>query len=111
VAALKIPENFLYYLSLHEGCNERLLARAGRFRAEEVEVSLHPEDARIKKMALGVLGEMHKMKAFVRLSFLGTSALYGFFKPRHRYVFSWPASRLAFGDYSTFSVPMLPVLS
>ena len=27
------------------------------------------------------------------------------------YVFSWPASRLAFGDYSTHSVPMLPVSS
>ena len=27
------------------------------------------------------------------------------------YVFSWPASRLAFGDYSILSVPMLPVSS
>ena len=27
------------------------------------------------------------------------------------YVFSWPASRLAFGDNSIFSVPMLPVSS
>jgi hypothetical protein len=27
------------------------------------------------------------------------------------YVFSWPALRLAFGDYSVLSVPMLPVPS
>lgn len=27
------------------------------------------------------------------------------------YVFSWPASRLAFGDYSILSAPMLPVSS
>jgi len=29
----------------------------------------------------------------------------------HTYVFSWPASRLAFGDNSILSVPMLPVSS
>ena len=36
-------------------------------------------------------------------------------KPNHQvgksYVFSWPASRLAFGDYSILSVPKLPVSS
>ena len=65
---MKIPDNFLYYLSLHEDCNERLLARAKNLRAEEVEVSLHPEVVRIKKMVYAVLGEAHRMKAFVRLS-------------------------------------------
>jgi hypothetical protein len=84
VASLKIPKNFLYYLSLHEDCNERLLVRAGHLTAEEVEVSLYQEDDRIKKMVYGVLGEAHRMKAFVRLSFLDTSVLYGFFKPRHK---------------------------
>lgn len=81
---MKIPENFLYYLSLHEGCNERLLARAEDLTAGDVEVSLHPEAARIKRMVYAVMGEAHRMKAFVRLSSLGTSVLYGFFKPRHR---------------------------
>ena len=52
--------------------------------AGDVEVSQHLEVARIKKMVYAVMGEAHRMKAFVRLSFLGTSVLYGFFKPRHK---------------------------
>ncbi|MEI6104244.1 MAG: DUF4130 domain-containing protein [Methanothrix sp.] len=81
---MKIPDNFLYYLSLHEDCNERLLARAGNLTPEEVEVCIHPEVARIKKMVFAVLGEAHRMKAFVRLQPLGDRVLYGFFKPRHK---------------------------
>jgi len=81
---LKIPDNFLYYLSLHEDCNGRLLARAEDLTAGDVEVSQHPEVARIKRMVYAVMAESHRMKAFVRLSFLGTSVLYGFFKPRHK---------------------------
>ncbi len=81
---MKIPDNFLYYLSLHENCNERLLARAGNLTPEEVEVCIHPEVARIKKMVYAVLGETHRMKAFVRLQPLGARVLYGFFKPRHK---------------------------
>jgi probable DNA metabolism protein len=84
VAGLKIPDNFLYYLSLHEDCNERLHARAEDLTAGDLEVSLHPEAARIKRMVYAVMGEAHRMKAFVRLSSLGTSVLYGFFKPRHK---------------------------
>ncbi|MCX6678429.1 MAG: DUF4130 domain-containing protein [Methanothrix sp.] len=81
---MKIPDNFLYYLTLHENCNERLLARAENLLAEEVEVCIHQEVARIKKMVYAVMGEAHRMKAFVRLQPLGTRVLYGFFKPRHR---------------------------
>lgn len=81
---MKIPEDFIYYLSLHEDCNERLLARAEDLTAGDVEVSQHLEVARIKRMVHAVMGEVHRMKAFVRLSFLGTSVLYGFFKPRHK---------------------------
>lgn len=81
---MKIPEDFVYYLSLHEDCNERLLARAEDLTAGDVEVSLHTEVARIKRMVYAVMAESHRMKAFVRLSFLGTSVLYGYFKPRHK---------------------------
>jgi len=81
---LKIPDNFHYYLSMHEECNERLLARAENLRAEEVEFSPNHEVVRIKKMVNAVMGEAHRMKAFVRLSSLGASVLYGFFKPRHK---------------------------
>jgi len=81
---LNVPDNFLYYLSLHEDCNERLLARAERLRTEVVEVCISPEVARIKKMVYAVMGETHRMKAFVRLQPLGTQVLYGSLKPRHR---------------------------
>lgn len=81
---MKVPANFLYYLSLHEHCNERHLARAGQLTADDVEISLHPEEARIKKMVYAVMGEAHRMKAFVRLQPLGTQVLYGFLKPRHK---------------------------
>ena len=81
---MKIPDNFLYYLSLHRNCNDRLLARARDLTANDVEVSLHPQEARIKKMVYAVMGEAHRMKAFVRLQPLGTCVLYGFFKPGHR---------------------------
>ena len=81
---MKIPENFLYYLSLHLECNERLLAGARELTAEDVEISLHPEALRIRKMVHAVLGEVHRMKAFVRLSTQGASVLYGFLKPVNR---------------------------
>jgi len=84
VAGLKIPDNFLYYLSLHEDCNERLLARAEHLRTEDVEVCISPEVVRIKKMVYAVMGETHRMKAFVRLQPLRTKVLYGFLRPRHR---------------------------
>jgi probable DNA metabolism protein len=84
VAGLRIPDNFLYYLSLHEDCNERLLVGAGDLTPEDVEVCIHPEVARIKKMVYAVLGEAHRMKAFVRLQPLGARVLYGFLRPRHR---------------------------
>jgi hypothetical protein len=84
VAGLKIPENFLYYLSMHRECNERLLAGAGELAAEDVEISLQQEALRIRKMVHAVLSEVHRMKAFVRLSPQGAFVLYGFLKPAHR---------------------------
>ncbi len=80
---MRIPDNFYYYLSMHKECNERLLARAKSLRAEEIEVPLNLEAVRIKKMVYAVLGEAHRMKAFVRLQPLDSQVLYGFFKPRH----------------------------
>ncbi|MDD2754037.1 MAG: DUF4130 domain-containing protein [Methanothrix sp.] len=84
MAGLRVPHNFLYYLSMHAKCNERILARAKELQPEDVEISTELEVVRIKKMVNAVLGEAHRMKAFVRLSSLGDSILYGFFKPRHK---------------------------
>jgi len=84
VAALKVPEGFCRYLSMHEHCTERILARAKELQAEEVETSTDPEAVRIKRMVYAVMGESHRMKAFVRLAPQGEAVLYGFMKPRHR---------------------------
>ena len=81
---MRVTEGFCYYLSMHESCTERILARAKKLQPEEVETSTDPEAVLIKKMVYAVMGESHRMKAFVRLAPLGASALYGFMKPRHR---------------------------
>ena len=81
---MKVPENFLYYLSAHADCNSRLLARAGEFTAQELEVLPNADAKRLRKMVFEVLGETHRMKAFVRLKPLGGAILHGYLKPRHK---------------------------
>lgn len=81
---MRIPDDFLYYLSAHEDCSEQLLFRARNLSAEDLEVSTDAEVMRIKKMVHSVLTEVHRMEAFVRLRPLGSCVLYGYLKPRHR---------------------------
>jgi|EPASupsiteSAE347_1022098.scaffolds.fasta_scaffold24108_2 hypothetical protein len=81
---MKVPENFLYYLSAHADCNTRLLARAGEFTAQELEVLPNADAKRLRKMVFEVLGETHRMKAFVRLKPQGGAILHGYLKPRHK---------------------------
>ena len=81
---MRAGRNFLFYLLMHENCSERLLAQAENIRPEELETDIEREHVRIRKMADEVMGEVHRMKAFVRLSSLGPFVLYGFLKPRHR---------------------------
>lgn len=69
---------------MHRDCNERLKARSEQIKAEEIELSLDRSDIRIKKMVREVMGEIHRMKAFVRLSACGSCVLFGYLKPRHR---------------------------
>ncbi len=84
MADLRVPDSFCYYLSMHEYCTERLLARAKELQPMEVEISTEMEAVRIKRMVYAVMAESHRMKAFVRLAPLGSAVLYGFMKPRHR---------------------------
>jgi len=84
VAGLRAGRNFLFYLRLHRDCSERLLARAGQVEPADLETSVEREHVRMRKMADEVAGEVHRMKAFVRLTPLGPFVLYGFLKPRHR---------------------------
>ena len=80
---MRIPENFLYYLSMHESCSEPQQCRAEKLTVEDVELSLDPEVVGIRKMIRSVLAEVHRMRAFVRLMPLGDQVLYGYLKPRH----------------------------
>jgi hypothetical protein len=84
VVGLRVPENFLFYLSLHKGCNERLLAKARSMTAKELEISTDPAVIGLRKMVRDVFAEMHRMKAFVRLEPLGPHILCGYLRPRHR---------------------------
>jgi probable DNA metabolism protein len=81
---MRVPEDYHYFLSRHLECNERLLARARRFTPKDLEISTDPEAVRLRKMISAVTGEVHRMKAFVRLKPLGSQVLYGYLKPRHR---------------------------
>jgi len=84
VVGLRVPQSFLYYLSMHRMAGERLLSEAGAFQAWEIEAAVLPKQARIKKMVFEVMGEVHRMEAFVRLAPAGSHLLYGFLRPRHR---------------------------
>jgi hypothetical protein len=81
---MKVPDNFLYYLSAHADCNARLLARAEEFTARDLEVLSNADAKCLRKMVFEVLGETHRMKAFVRLKPLGGAILHGYLKPRHK---------------------------
>ena len=81
---MRIPDNFLYYLSLHKDCNELHLLVAKGLTAQELEVSTHVKAVSQRKMVYAVLGEIHRMKAFVRLKSLGPQVLYGHLKPSHK---------------------------
>ena len=81
---MRIPENFLYYLSMHESCTEPQLCRAEKLTAEDVELFPNPEAVGIRKMVRSVLAEIYRMRAFVRLKPLDDRVLYGYLKPRHK---------------------------
>ena len=81
---MRIPENFLYYLSMHENCSEPQLCRAEKLTAEDVELSQNAEAVGIRKMICSVLAEVYRMRAFVRLKPLDNQVLYGYLKPKHK---------------------------
>jgi hypothetical protein len=81
---LRVPRNFIFYLSAHEGCTEKLLFRAKTLDAEELDVSSDPDAIMIRRMVGTVLREINRMKGLVRMKPLGPHILYGYLKPRHR---------------------------
>jgi hypothetical protein len=81
---LRVPGNFIFYLSAHERCTEKLLFRAKARDAEELDASPDPDAILIRRMVGTVLREINRMKGLVRLKQLGPHILYGYLKPRHR---------------------------
>lgn len=81
---MKVPSNFLYYLSMHEKCSEQLLCKANRMSAEDVDLCAYPQAMQIRKMVSSVRMEIHRMQGFVRLKPLGPFVLYGCLKPKHK---------------------------
>lgn len=69
---------------MHRDYSQRIAGRVAQVKPEELGTSKRREDIRIRKMAGEVATEVHRMKAFVRLSSLGLLVFYGFLKPRHR---------------------------
>ncbi len=100
---LNVPENFLFYLSAHEQCTEKLLTKAKDLTAEDLEVSTKPEIIRMRKMVYSVRTEIHRMKGFVRLKPLGAHVLYGYLKPRHK-IGSYIAERFAWRNPGVITV-------
>jgi probable DNA metabolism protein len=80
---MKTPENFMEYLAAHRDCTEEILDYAAMLTAEDIETSLEPQVARIKKMVYAVKAEIHRMRGFVRLTPLGENILHGYLEPEH----------------------------
>lgn len=76
----------VFYLKMHRECSERLLFRARMIEEEKIrlELSMDRDDLHIRRMIREVMAEIHRMKAFVRLSMPTEGVLCGYLKPRHR---------------------------
>ena len=81
---MRTPKNFIFYLSAHDRCTERLLFRAKILRAEEIDISTDPEIIQIRRMIRSVLNEINRLKGFTRLKPFGPHILYGYLKPQHK---------------------------
>ncbi len=96
----------LRYLPAHRDSNDRLMARARTLLPEEVEASTEPEVLRIRRMALAVRGEIHRMRGFIRLASLGDRVLWGRISPHHDVGFEvadffarrFPGTMIVLGD-------------
>ncbi len=81
---MRTPKNFIFYLSAHERCTEKLLFRARMLKAEEIDISTDPGIIQIRRMIRSVLNEINRLKGFTRLKPFGPHILYGYLKPQHR---------------------------
>ena len=91
---MKTPENFMEYLAAHRDCSDEILDYARMLTADDVEYSMEPKAAKIRRMVSAVVGEMHKMRGFVRLIPLSDTVSYGFMEPEHD-IGKWVAASLA----------------
>lgn len=93
-------------LAAHRDSNDRLMARARTLSPQEVESSTDLQVLRIRRMALAVRGEIHRMRGFVRLQALGDRVLWGRISPHHEIGFEvadffarrFPGKMIVLGD-------------
>jgi probable DNA metabolism protein len=81
---MRVPENFVYYLSAHKDCTEKQLRFAEGLTAEELDLTTDKRAIEFRKMVFAVLAETQRMKGFVRLQPMGDFVLYGYLKPVHK---------------------------
>ncbi len=78
------PDYYLYLLSLHKDITDSFMQKAVRSVERGEESSrLDPTANKFRKMAWGVLNEIHYLRSFARLNPLGDNVLHGFIKPEH----------------------------
>jgi probable DNA metabolism protein len=91
---MKTPENFMDYLAAHRDCNDEIIDYARMLSAEDIDLSMEPKIARIRRMISAVRCETHKMMGFIRLVPLSDSVSYGYMEPEHD-IGKWVAASLA----------------
>ena len=78
------PENFVDYLPMHKGSEDRHYLLGSKLTANEVESSQDPAVIELRGLVKEVRTEIYRMRGFVRLAPLGEQVLYGFREPEHR---------------------------
>jgi hypothetical protein len=84
MALMRVPDNFIYYLSAHKDCTEKHLRFAEGLTAEELELTTDKRAIEFRKMVFAVLLETQRMKGFIRLQPMGDLVLHGYLKPVHK---------------------------
>ena len=77
---MRVPENFLTYLQMHEACSQLSMIKAVGMTALEVEISNDPEIIRMRRMVYNVILEIHRIERFREIEVFWTSYSLWFFE-------------------------------
>ena len=103
---MRTPDNFVELLARHKTSDRRLIEYAKKLTPLEIETSTDPKVLRMRRMIYAVLGEIHRMRGFVRLAPLGRRVLWGRMSPEHEIGFyvadffakRFPGTMIVLGD-------------